>query len=289
MKERLFNYKGKGIEVHHTRDEDPEAVDVVLHAHRNYELYHFLSGAGSYAIEGNEYTLVPGCLLVMRDGEAHTVHLRNGAPYERICVNFAPETMPLLGEEIRALYRNRPLGKGNFFKPDEDSAAFIAACMERLCRDEGCEDYEERARTVLGMLLLELYKLKERTLGEGEGDGAPPRRSAETVQKIIAYVNENLTTIRNSDELEREFFFSKSYINRIFKQSTGTSVWEYIVLKRLHLARSLLREGKQASIVAAECGFCDYSSFYRQYRRRFGAAPRSARTKNDAPPPRENA
>lgn len=286
MQERIFGYQGKGIGVSHTRDDAPGGLDIKLHAHRNYELYYFMSGTGKYTIEGSEYPLEPGCILVMREGEAHTAHLYGSAPYERICVHFAPETMPLLESEIRALYRGRPLGKGNCFRPDERSATFIGACMERLCCDGDREGYEDRARAILGILILELCRIKESSLVEPEGDTAlmspgemEPKGSAETVQRILAYINENLTTIENLDVLEQAFFFSKSYINRIFKRATGTSVWDYIVLKRLLLAHSLLKEGKQACIVASECGFFDYSSFYRQYRRRFGVSPQTAKKK----------
>ncbi len=269
-----------GMTVFHSRDESSGDVEFKLQAHRDCELYHFLSGSGVYTIEGNEYPLVPGCILVMREGEAHTVHLSGEVPYERICVNFSPETMPYLQSEIREIYHNRPLGKDNLFLPDEKSAPFIAACMERLCQDEESADYEERASAVLGVLLLELYKIKERARNEGgslPARSGSAKRSAETVRCIVSYINENLTTIKNSDELARDLFFSKAYINRIFKQATGSSVWDYIVLKRLLLARSMLKEGKQACIVASVCGFCDYSSFYRQYRRRFGISPQAAR------------
>lgn len=285
MKEKVFHYSGKGISVVHTRDDAPEGVKVELHAHRNYEFYYFISGSGCYAVEGTEYSLEPGSILVMREGEAHTAHLY-GAPYERICIHFAPETMPLLEAEIRELWRLRPLGKGNLFRPDERSSMFIVACMERLCRDSEREGYEDRARTILGMLILELYRIRqsEPAVSETENESTvqdpEARAGAETVRKILAYINDNLTTIKNLDVLEQEFFFSKSYINRIFKRATGSSVWDYIVLKRLLLAHSLLKEGKQASIVASECGFFDYSSFYRQYRRRFGISPQSAKKKN---------
>ena len=286
MKEKIFNYSGKGIGVVHTRDDAPEGLKVELHAHRNYEFYYFVSGSGCYAVEGSEYSLESGDVLVMREGEAHTAHLY-GTPYERICIHFAPETMPLLETEIRELYRARPLGKSNHYRPDERSALFLAACMERLCRDSEREGYEDRARTILGMLILELYRIRQSAplLFENESEpisagDAEARGNAETVRRILAYINENLTTIKNLDVLEQEFFFSKSYINRIFKRATGSSVWDYIVLKRLLLAHALLKEGKQASIVASECGFFDYSSFYRQYRRRFGISPQSAKKKS---------
>lgn len=283
MRKDLFFYErkhSKGLVAFHARDEESGDVNFVLQAHRDCELYHFISGTGVYTIEGNEYPLVPGCFLFMREGEAHTVHLSGEVTYERMCVNFSPETMPFLKDEIYELYYNRELGRENFLLPDEQSASFVAACMERLCSDGEAEDYEERAKALLGVVLLELYKVKQRAksadeiLSERTGS---MKRSAETVRQIVAYINKNLATIKNTDELEREFFFSKAYINRIFKQETGSSVWDYIVLKRLLMARAMLSEGKQACIVASECGFGDYSSFYRQYRRRFGISPQAAR------------
>ena len=126
-------------------------------------------------------------------------------------------------------------------------------------------------------ILTELYHLKAATADESNYPGPPSQGSSETVGKIIEYINANLITIHGLDELEKEFFFSKSYINRIFKESTGSSVWDYIVLKRLLLSRTLLQNGKQANIVASECGFCDYSSFYRQFKQRFGISPLAAR------------
>ncbi len=282
MAKSIFCYDDDVWQIYYTRNDLIGEVNARLHVHQSYELYYFISGIGHYEIEGTVYPLEPGCLLLMRDREAHMVHLQDGVPYERICINFPPDSMSNLATEIRALYRNRPLGTGNYFRPDEESSAFIAACMKRLCRDGKRKNYVERARTVLGMLFLELSKIKE---GVSEAEGGTLTHAAElhgmddTVRKIIDYIDENLTTIENSDALARDLFFSKAYVNRIFKRATGSSIWDYVVLKRLLLAHSMLKDGKQATVVASACGFCDYSSFYRQYRRRFGVSPLAARKK----------
>ena len=68
---------------------------------------------------------------------------------------------------------------------------------------------------------------------------------------------------------------SVSQICRVFRRATGTSLWEYVVIKRLLAARELLRHGDSAVNAAFACGFSDYSSFYRAYVRRFGCAPGS--------------
>lgn len=275
---KLFQYKGNDIAVYHSIDPTPSPEQFVLHAHRNCELYYFISGNGYYTVEGNDYELTPGCLLAMRGGEAHTPHIRPNKPYERVSINFPLSAFPSLSAELNDLFLDRPLGKNNMVVPGEESARFIADCMARMCR-EGVEDrLYTQVQSNLMPILLELYHVKNDTAPEDDLIIAPPLQgSSEIVARIIEYINANLTTIRNLDDLGQEFFFSKSYINRIFKESTGSSVWDYIVLKRLLLSRTLLQEGKQANIVASECGFCDYSSFYRQFKQRFGISPLAAR------------
>ena len=273
----LAVYVSENLNVRRSIDTTPSQDNFFLHAHRTYELFYFISGDCYYTVEGTDYQLVPGCFLLMRSGEAHTLHVRSEAPYERVTVNFSPSVIPLLGKEISELFCDRPLGKSNLFIPTEGSADFLRTCMDKICRETETDGCEARIISNLMPILTELYHLKAATADESNYPGPPSQGSSETVGKIIEYINANLITIQGLDELEKEFFFSKSYINRIFKESTGSSVWDYIVLKRLLLSRTLLQNGKQANIVASECGFCDYSSFYRQFKQRFGISPLAAR------------
>ncbi len=272
----LASYVSENLLVRHNIDLSPSQDSFFLHAHRTYELFYFISGDCYYTVEGTDYPLVPGCFLLMRSGEAHTLHVRSEKTYERVTINFSPSVLPLLGKEIHELFCDRPLGKRNLFISTDENRAFFQGCMERICRETKGENIEERIISNLMPILSELYHTKSTTDGNSH-PGSSAQGSSEIVGKIIEYINTNLVTIQSLDELEKEFFFSKSYINRIFKESTGSSVWDYIVLKRLILSRSLLQNGKQASIVASECGFCDYSSFYRQFKQRFGISPLAAR------------
>ena len=75
--------------------------------------------------------------------------------------------------------------------------------------------------------------------------------------------------------LAKRFYLSKTHLNRIFKQSTGTTVWEYITIKRLFLAKELIAAGRQPTDVCTQCGFKDYTTFFRSYKRHFGISPRA--------------
>ena len=270
-------YKKGDFLLHHTVTEQPSEADFPTHAHRCCELFYFISGNGFYTVEGTDYPLTPGCVLIMRYGEVHKLHINHDAPYERIAFQFplsVIENSPWTAELAR-LYNDRPLGKENLFCGNADSVVFIDACLRRMFRETvSCE--EARLALMISNLtavLCELQYIKSGSTQEVVVPVASENATNEIVGSVIEYINSHLTEDWTLETLEQKFFFSKSYINRAFKQSTGSSVWDYVVLKRLLVARNLLREGKNATVAAAECGFRDYSSFYRQYKRRFGISP----------------
>lgn len=270
-------YIDENLTVRHSIDNAPTQDNFFLHAHRTYELYYFISGDCYYTVEGTDYPLTPGCFLLMRSSEAHTLHVRSKKAYERITVNFSPSIIPLLGKELSELFCERQLGKRNLYVPANENSQFLQSCMMKISNETSSDNASGKIISHLMPIITELYNSKETSSDDFTHITPYAHSSSETVGKIIEYINANLVTIKGLDELEKEFFFSKSYINRIFKESTGSSVWDYIVLKRLLLSRSLLQNGKPASVVASECGFCDYSSFYRQFRQRFGISPILAR------------
>ncbi len=93
------------------------------------------------------------------------------------------------------------------------------------------------------------------------------------MRNIIEYVNNNLTKDISIEHLCDKFFISRAQLYRSFRNTTGSSVWDYVVTKRLLLAKSYISDGIRASEASAACGFHDYSAFYRAYLKRYGETP----------------
>lgn len=69
--ESHFYYRDEDLFVHHTLDKHPTPDSFPMHAHERMEIFYFLSGCGAYLIEGTQYDLCAGDVLIMRHAEAH--------------------------------------------------------------------------------------------------------------------------------------------------------------------------------------------------------------------------
>lgn len=243
--------------------EKPDLSRFRMHTHEDYEIYCFLSGDAQYFVEGTVYNLKPGDILIMKKAEAHSLLIHTPVPYGRVIVNFEVEA--LLGEdreEMRAFLDARELGKDNRYAASLFKDRHWQYYLGRICE---AGDMGEK-RLYLTILVHELYENRDK-IGREE----LPR---DTSKDIIAYINEHLTDDLDLESICSRFYLSKSQLNRKFKRVTGSTVWEYISAKRLLLAKEFLQKGEAPTHVAERCGFHDYCTFFRAYKRRFGISPK---------------
>ena len=265
----LYRYHDPLVSYHHTVDSTPVPSSFSMHAHENHEIYYFISGKASYIVEGNEYHLEGGSLMIMSAGEVHKPSICSGHVYERMALNFDENLLQGVDPQGLLLrpFLDRPLGMRNLYPRSLLHSGFVYECMREI---ECAGNEQEQRVTLLSNLfpiLSEIYRVFR--LNEGPEDPQPSDR----VQEIITYINEHLDEELSLDSLTKQFYVSKPQLGRLFKRATGSSVWEYVLVKRLMLARQLLRRGEPALSVCQQCGFRDYSAFYRAYRKRYGCSP----------------
>jgi AraC-like DNA-binding protein len=90
---------------------------------------------------------------------------------------------------------------------------------------------------------------------------------------VLKYLGEHLLEELSLEHVSRRFNISKNYLNILFRKTTGTTVNQYIKIKRLTLARQEILNGNGAEEAAYKAGFNSYSNFYRAYKAFFGYMP----------------
>ena len=94
------------------------------------------------------------------------------------------------------------------------------------------------------------------------------------VDEILSYINTHIQDDLSLDRLSPHFYLSTSYICRIFKAATGTTINKYITAKRITLSKSLLSQGYSVNEACETCGFNDYSNYLKAFTRAVGVSPK---------------
>lgn len=258
--------KTNTFEVFHYRDSRPGSVDV--HHHDFYEIYYFLSGRVSFRVEGQTFDMEPGDLLLIDPMELHQAQISPDTLYERIVLWVNKAYLDNLGghTDLTACFDSR---HSNFLRPDRRHRHALRALLEQLTE----EYYSQKlgssiyAKGLLEQFLVELNRLAQRQ--------QEPRQEEDLVSRVLDYISTHYSENISLDSLSAQFFISKYHLSHAFRARVGTSVYRYIVLRRLMQARQLLSEGVSPGDVCQLCGFTDYANFYRAFKAAYGVSPSS--------------
>lgn len=235
------------------------------HIHPFYEILYILDGVIDYVIEDKQYRIKKGDVLLIDSAKYHYVSNIVTPPYKRICLEFMGDFIDndMLVKEI---FNKNPHFVLPSNSPIPNLLSFITNGEQSISKNYSNFLY----KNTLSLILLSLLELNNEELS------VKPAVS-KTCDTLLTYINENLTTISNIEQIAEQFFFSKSYISHVFKQEMQVGIMQYIRYKKILLADKLLNEGKRPTEVAKACGYDNYISFYRLYCQQFGKSPSSAR------------
>lgn len=253
----------------HSVDKFPKQADFDFHIHDTYELFCLVNGNVDYMVEGNLYNLSSGAIMLIRPSESHSLIVNGGGKYERYVLNFKPSLLYDFGfsRQLLSPFKNRELGEKNMYLSDEFKHAPPVFYFEGMFLEI---DELPKRDVVLSHLTALLCQLNSLFLRKED----VKKESAAIEKELIEYINANLTNEIKISGLAEKMHLSQSQLYRLFRKATGTSVHDYIISKRLILFNKKVKNGTGVVDACHQCGFADYSAFYRLYKKRFGVSPK---------------
>lgn len=235
--------------------------DFPLHNHDVYEIIFLKKGDISYVIEGKRYKPEKNTLLLTPPLKSHAVLFDNPIPYERYNIVFDekklnPCTQKRLPAETIIM---------NF-----DSHPIVIDLFNKM--DHYYETFDGDDLKLLLLHLVEEVLFISSLFPQSHNQNAVYTTNS-VIQNAIKYIEENIHTPLNVNTICNELFISKSHLHHLFIRHLKTTPQKYISSKKLSLAQRKLRLGYKATNIYTDCGFADYSTFFRAYKNYFGHAP----------------
>jgi AraC family transcriptional regulator len=130
--------------------------------------------------------------------------------------------------------------------------------------------YAEALGTALAVHLLKNYGTCR-----PQFSNAPKELDRDQLQRSISYIHAHLEQRLTLQEIAAVTGMSQYYFSRLFKQSMGVTVHQYVTQQRIERAKQLLKLRQlPLAEIAIRCGFADQSHFTKSFRKLVGVSPK---------------
>lgn len=248
------------------------------HFHNTHELIYIKEGHVQIRIGKTTYDVGPKTLVFISRLEEHSVTVLE-TPYRRWWMRITAEQLAAAVDEprLRTIFDRRPTDFCHVLAVDEVADEVEYFMQEIAAEDNAPRSFKRhRIAALLQLLLITCYRFKR------EQFPLPTHRVSETVLKVQSYLDAHFSEEISLETLARDMYLSPSHLSHAFRDWTGYSPKQYLVLCRLSYARELLLTTEQSvSQIAARCGFGDVNNFIRTFRERMGCTPSAYRRNAD--------
>lgn len=227
--------------------------------HTYNEIIYFMGGCGKFISDNMQIDLKPDLIMIIPKESYHQLCIKgNKDDYHRCVIHF---------NDIPALQQLISKNKGGVCVIDTDiHTKYLFEKIINLTQSKF--DISTKTAVIFSVLTLLLEEISRMP----ENNGV--LRNNETLShKCIEIIDKNLCNKIIVAKISETLNVSKSCVAHIFKKEMNISIYKYILEKRLILAHNKILDGMPATLVALECGFSDYSGFYKQYKKMFNTAP----------------
>ena len=273
-------YLYSDFKIFHLSDNNLGEID--FHYHDFHKILIHLSGNASYSIEGQTFDLQSNDIVFVGAGEVHRPIFHDDSVYERIIIYISKDFLNEYSKENNDLslcFKNAMSNGSHVLRLRSFKNSNVASIINKLIKSLNSKSYANEL--FMQILFLEFMVELNRAALEDDVEYLSTNYANAKVNDIIQYINENLSSDLSIDNIASHFYLSRYYLMHSFKLETGYTIGNYITIKRLTLAQSLIEQGVPVTAAAEQTGFNTYSTFLRAYKKTYGTSPRK-RAESDA-------
>lgn len=255
--------------------DDTQSLNTTYHTHNYFEFYVIVAEHATMYIEKSLLSLQQGDVLLLMPGVRHHISLsKEETSCRRFVFTFQPAYFAqLLQSSPGCDYLLQKAEDKSYvlFHTDVFTRNAIYAKLWQLIEELHSNRFAKDSMLYNHISYLLLY-LNRTAYEQSHALPAPSNKSL--YEQLRSYIGDHIEEELTLEHLSSVFFVSKYHIAHIFKANFGLSIHQYILKKRLAMASDAIASRCSISDAQVLCGFKDYSSFYRAFRKEYGISPK---------------
>ncbi|MCA0755882.1 AraC family transcriptional regulator [Paenibacillus sp. N4] len=253
-----------------------------FHAHQGIEMLYIYEGQGEVMLEGKAYPLSGGTLLWIQPYQLHLVDVpsKPDSVYVRTNLTFDPHFLTGYLAPFPGLQRfYERIWKGvlprQVFSLQEESR--LPGMLEELGR--ACQEPPEDREESFGLLMLQLLRyLQQHVFADSLPGAHASPRALKHVESITEWLETHFRRPFRLEEMADDLYLSPYHLSHLFKEATGITLSEYLTVRRVREACSLLAgTSKPIREIASEVGGLGPSYFCQMFKKNKGVTPEQYR------------
>lgn len=244
-----------------------------MHIHDCHELYFSISGGKQFLIDNSFYHINDGDLFLINQFESHCLS-QVGEEHERIVLSIDPAYLKSLSTEATDLsycFQHRKQNAPHqVHLTTEEQKRFVYLTHKLVTTSGFGSDLLDQS---IFLELMVFINQKFYVHAHNKEENISLSYHAQ-MDDLLSYINQNIHLPLTIEDLSSHFYLSSSYLCRIFKAASGTTINKYITAKRISLAKTFLQQGLSVHETCEACGFNDYSNFLKSFTKAVGISPK---------------
>jgi len=257
---------------------------LVYHTHYQYEIYYFHEGQVSYLINDRIYKLTPGDLILMHGMTLHKALLEKQDVYKRTIIHFDPlyfekHMQPSYTSNLLAPFTQL---KNIYLSLSDEARVECESLLDKLTQlEKQVDDSYSYQKSHIVFVEFMLF-INEQCQQPMDNERLVHTSTKEThAQDVITYIEQHYAQDMSLDHLQQALHLNKYYLSKTFKEVTGTTIFQYLLERRIYAAKLLLVDS-QAKItdISLEVGFKHLAHFSRAFKQTTGVTAEQYRKQN---------
>ncbi|TNJ66520.1 helix-turn-helix domain-containing protein [Paenibacillus hemerocallicola] len=281
LKYNSLNYFRPGELFAIIRYHEPVKEHRIYHSHDFVELCYVAGGNGYHILDGKEYRVTRGDLFIINYDVSHAFY-RESVSDDLIIYNilFKPG---FVDESLIDFNDFNSLSLSYLFNGvlDKPIHPTLKLTFEDIREFEALihkiyTEYSERRSGYISIIrayMIEFIILMMRCFDRCP-DNREMSKRLDAIYAAMDFLKENYTQSFHLGNLASKSFFSKNYFCKLFKDTAGMTVTEFVQKLRIEEACKMMENpNKKMTDISMAIGFADYKSFYTAFTKLVGMPP----------------
>ncbi|MBK0167395.1 AraC family transcriptional regulator [Klebsiella sp. S69] len=239
------------------------------HWHQCVEILSISQGIGIALLEHQQYTVKPGRIFIFPPGKLHKVFVEQDYRnvYHRTTLHF---NASIIEQYLRDFPRQQMLLR-HFCSRGEKARVFDVGDMQPVI-----ETLLSRFETLLNS---KMFSISDSAFLVMQIISLLPHHEQATGYNtfsvsIIRWIETHYHQRCSLDDIAREMDCSRGHVSRRFREETGGTIQEYLMMRRIRQGcELLLHTNRTVREIAEQIGFSEYAWFITCFRKNMGKTP----------------